>query len=77
MNIHIQEQHEINMIYCIFMVDIMNSLKIPKGNQNLYIEDKHTMQWPQKTEKRTNNNLQNITHKTKDRVTRIPLTQEM
>jgi hypothetical protein len=27
---NIQEQHDINMIYCIFMVDIMKSLKIPK-----------------------------------------------
>ena len=26
-----------------------------------------------KTDKRTNNDLQNITHKTKDRVTRAPL----
>ena len=57
------------------MVDIMNSLKIPKGNQNLYIEDEQTIQWPQKTDKRTDDNLQNITHKTKDRVTRIPLKQ--
>jgi hypothetical protein len=39
----------------------------------MYIEDEHTIQWPQKTDKRTNNNLQNITHKTKDRVTRLPL----
>ena len=30
-----------------------------------------------KKDKRTNNDLQNITHKTKDRVTRTPLKQGM
>jgi hypothetical protein len=44
-----------------------------RGNQNLYIEAEHTIQWPHNTDKRTNNNLQNITHKTKDRVIPIPL----
>jgi len=37
------------------------SLKIPKGNQNPYIEEKQTTQWPkEKKYKRTNNDLQNI-----------------
>jgi hypothetical protein len=39
-----------------------------RGNQNLYIEEEQTTQWP----KGINNDLQN-THKTKDRVTRTPL----
>jgi hypothetical protein len=43
------------------------SLKIPKGgNQNPYIEGLTTTMAKRK---RTNNDLQNITHKTKDRVT--------
>ena len=29
--------------------------------------------WPKKKNKRTNNDLQNITHKSQDRVTRTPL----
>ena len=37
------------------------SLKIPKGgNQNPYIEEKQTTQWPKKKDKRTNIDLQNI-----------------
>jgi len=37
---------------------LTKSLKIPKGNQNPYIEEEHTKQWPK--EKRKNNDLQNI-----------------
>ena len=49
------------------------SLKIPKGvTRNRKSNDiQHNGQ--KKKEKRTNNYLQNITYKTKDRVTRIPL----
>ena len=43
-----------------------------RGNQNPYIEEEQTTQWPKKKYKRTNNNLQN-THKTKHRVTRTPI----
>ena len=39
------------------------NLKIPKGYQK-------TIQWSKR--KRTNNDLQNTIHKTKDRATRIP-----
>jgi hypothetical protein len=48
-------------------------LKISKGgNQNPYIEEEQTAQWPK--EKGTNNNLQNNTQQTtKDRVILIPL----
>jgi hypothetical protein len=36
-----------------------------KGNQNLYIEEEQTTQWPKVQKfKSTNNDLQNITHKT-------------
>jgi hypothetical protein len=55
----------------------MKSLKIPKGgNQNPYIEEEQTTQWPKdrrtdntmakrKKDKRTNNDLQNIQIKLK------------
>jgi hypothetical protein len=39
-----------------------------RGNQNPYIEEQIT-QWPKEKVQRTNNDLQNATHKTKDRVT--------
>jgi len=39
-----------------------------RGNQNPYIEEWQTTQW----QKRTSNDLQNTTQKTKDQVTRIP-----
>ena len=42
-----------------------------RGNQNPYMEEAQKTHWPR--EKRTNNDLQNMTHKTKDRVTRTPL----
>ena len=42
-------------------------------NQNPQIEEGQTTQWPKEKRQRTNSNLQNITHKTKDRVTRTPL----
>ena len=45
-----------------------------RGNQNPYIEEEQTTQWPKKKYKRTS--LQRSTkhpYKTKDRVTRIPL----
>ena len=48
------------------------SLKIPKGgNQNLYIEEEQTTQWPkvQMDKQRSTKH----TYKTKDRVTRTPL----
>ena len=65
-----------------------------RGNQNPYIEEALTTQWPKDTKgvirickskkdrqhnghkkknKRTNDDLQNITHKTKDRVTHTSL----
>jgi hypothetical protein len=37
-------------------------------------EERQTIQWPK--EKRTNNDLQNITQKSKDRATQTPLNAE-
>jgi hypothetical protein len=36
------------------------SLKIPKGNQNPYIEEKQTTQWPKEKVQMGNNDLLNI-----------------
>ena len=48
------------------------SLKIPKGDQNLYIEEELTTQLPQKVQKDKQWSTK-YTHKTKDRVTRTLL----
>ena len=49
-------------------------MKIPKGgNQNPYIEEEQTTQWPKvKTQKNKQRSTKH-THKTNDRVTRTPL----
>ena len=45
-----------------------------RGNQKSSIESEGlTMQWSKENDNSTNNDLQNITQKTKDRATRIPL----
>ena len=43
-----------------------------RGNQNPYIEEEQTTQWPQ--EKVQKDKQRSTKHKTKDRVTRTPLT---
>jgi len=52
-----------------FNQSIKKSLKIPKG----YSETVNQRMTDKAMAKRTNTNLQNITHKTKDGVTRTPL----
>ena len=49
------------------------SLKIPKGNQNLYIEEEQTTQWPKEKVRKDKQRSTKHTYKTKDRVTRTPL----
>jgi hypothetical protein len=48
-------------------------LKIPKSNQNPYIEEEQTTQWPKEKVQKDKERSTNHTHKTKDRVTRTPL----
>jgi hypothetical protein len=49
-------------------------LKIPKGgNQNPYIEEEQTTQWPKETVQRDKQRSTKHTYKTKDQVTRTPL----
>jgi len=49
------------------------SLKIPKGNQNPYIEEEQTTQWSKEKVQKDKQRSTKHTHKTKDRVTRTPL----
>jgi hypothetical protein len=49
------------------------SLKIPKGgNQNPYIKEEETTQWPKEKAQKDKQRSTKHTHKTKDRVTRTP-----
>ena len=50
------------------------SLKIPNGNQNLYIEEEQTTQRPKENVQKDKQRSPKHTYKTKDRVTRTPLT---
>jgi len=43
-----------------------------RGNQNPYIEEKQTTQWPKYTVQKDKQRSTKDTHKTKDRVTQIP-----
>ena len=53
------------------------SLKITKGgNQNPYIEEEQTTQWPKEKVQEDKQRSTKHTHKTKDRVTRTPLKTE-
>jgi hypothetical protein len=44
------------------------SLKIPKGNQNPYIEEEQTTQWPKEKVQKDKQRSTKHTYKTKDRV---------
>ena len=49
-------------------------MNIPKGgNQNPYIEEEQTTQWPKEKLQKENQRSTKHTYKTKDRVTRTPL----
>ena len=43
------------------------------GNQNLYIEEEQTTQWPKEKVQKDKQRSTKLTYKTKDRVTRTPL----
>ena len=54
--------------------EIMKSPKIPKGgNQNPYIEEEQTTQWPKEKVQKDKQRSTKHTHKIKNRVTRTPL----
>jgi hypothetical protein len=49
-------------------------VKIPKGgNQNPYMEEEQTKQWPKEKVQKDKKRSTKHSHKTKDRVTRTPL----
>ena len=53
---------------------IKKSLKIPKGgNQNPYIAEEQTTQWPKESVQKDKQRSTKHTHKTKNKVTRTPL----
>ena len=51
-------------------------MKIPKRNQNPYIEEEQTTQWPKEKVQKDKQRSTKHTYKTKDRVTRTPLKTE-
>ena len=65
---------KIYILVCTTQIWNKKSLKIPKGgNQNPYIEEKQTTQWPKDKVQKDKQRSTKHTHKTKDRVTRTPL----
>jgi hypothetical protein len=55
---------------------MQKSLKTPKGgNQSPYIEEEQTMQWSKEKGQKDKQRSTKHTHKTKDGVTRTPITQ--
>ena len=44
-----------------------------RGNQNLYIEEEQTIQWPQEKVQKDKQRSIKYTQKTKDRVTQTPI----
>jgi hypothetical protein len=61
------------VLSCTFQVVTEKSLKIPKGNQNPYIEEEQTTQWPKEKVQKDKQRSTKHTYKTKDRVTRTSL----
>jgi hypothetical protein len=56
-----------------FLPDSKKSLKIPKGNQNPYIEEEQTTQWPNENKQQDKRRSTKHAYKIKDRATRTPL----
>jgi hypothetical protein len=55
------------------VVDLRRVWRYQKGNQNPYVEEEQTTQWPEEKVQNDNQRSTKHTHKTKDRVTRTPL----
>jgi hypothetical protein len=51
-------------------------LRYQRGNQNPYIEEEQTTQWPKEKAQKDKERSTKLTYKTKDRVARIPLKTE-
>jgi hypothetical protein len=65
--------------YCVvffilfFFVLVQRVLRYQRGNQNRYIEEEQTTQWPKVKVQKDKQRSTTHTYKTKDRVTRTPL----
>ena len=53
--------------------DVRRVWRYQKGNQNPYIEEEQTTQWPKEKVQKDKQRSTKHTHKTKDRVTRTPI----
>ena len=66
-----------NKWWCLFPTSFWNIVKrvwrYQRSNQNPYIEEKQTTQWPKEKVRKNKQRSRNHTYKTKDRVTRTPL----
>jgi len=54
-------------------VSLRRVWRYQRGNQNTYIEEGQTAHWPKEKVQKNKQRSTKHTHKTKDRVTRIPL----
>jgi hypothetical protein len=59
------------LVLCVCFVD--RFLSYQRGNQNPYIEEEQTTQWPKEKVQKDKKRSTKHTHKTKNRVTRTPL----
>jgi hypothetical protein len=60
---------------CCFLVKWLRRVcRYQRGNQNLSIEEEQTTQWPKEKVQKDDQRSTKHTYKTKDRVTRAPLT---
>ena len=59
--------------YCVVWLFVRRVWRYQRGNQNPYIEEEQTTQWPKEKLQKDKQRSTKHTHKTKDRVTRIPL----
>jgi hypothetical protein len=63
----------LSSVYC-YGLCFKKSLKILKGgNQNPYIEEEQTIQWPKEKVQKDKQRSTKHTYKTRDRVTRTPI----
>jgi hypothetical protein len=61
-------------VFCFFVFYFVRRVwRYQRGNQNPYIEEEQTTQWPNEKVQKAKQRSTKHTHKTKDRVTRTPL----
>jgi hypothetical protein len=59
--------------YWVYIINIRRVWRYQRCNQNPYIEEEQTIQWPNEKVQKDKQRYTKHTHKTKDRVTRSPL----